>query len=103
MKSIEEQTKLMDLWFDGKYFLHLATEEQNKMFIKFISFYDNRYYDFDGLLSEYVAWRYCESLHHSQLQQALQENYWSGKMLEYGTVKDYIEHQVNAFAFMRNR
>ncbi len=38
----------------------------------------------------YYAWRFCEGLHHHQLEYTSDSNYWGGVCLEYDDVKDYV-------------
>lgn len=91
-KSIEEQRKLMNDWFKGKYFIQIEPNE-SEYFFNYISFYDNRFIDNKEEINHtrYYAWRFANSLHHHQLEFATEENYWGGKKLKFSQVEDYIK------------
>lgn len=90
--SFEEQTHLIDSFFNGKCFIEV-NPNNSKDFLKFMSFYDSRWSDYEDLnitSTRYYAWRFSDALHHHQLEFDTSGNYWKGRHLEFSQVEDYI-------------
>lgn len=95
--SIEEQLKLLDKWFNGKIVIEISNKKECDDFINFIRTYDLRFSDNKHSYKNfplYLVWRYSKELHRHQLEYSSIKEYFSGKLLAFGKIKDYIELKI---------
>lgn len=96
--SIEEQRELMNKWFNGECVIEIKTKEECDRFYNFIRMYDLRFIDkkhSNTKFPTYFVWRFCDSLHHHQLEHTTIKNYFKGDLILLKMVDDFIKQGEN--------